>query len=80
MPGMTGLEFVAALGERAQQVAYRTMFLDPVDPTDGAMYFHATYVRPDWSYEKPRIMRIGRHIFYGEMRSSAQLARNDPRS
>ncbi|MFO1153320.1 MAG: cell wall hydrolase [Rhodospirillales bacterium] len=62
--------------QRAQQVAYRTMFLDPVDPTDGAMYFHATYVRPDWSYEKPRIMRIGRHIFYGEMRDSTQLARN----
>ncbi|MFO1128433.1 MAG: cell wall hydrolase [Rhodospirillales bacterium] len=67
--------------ERAQQVAYRTMFLDPVDPTDGAMYFHATYVRPDWSYEKPRIMRIGRHIFYGEVRSSAQLSGiSSPRS
>jgi hypothetical protein len=69
-----------AAWQRAQQVAYRTMFLDPVDPTDGAMYFHATYVRPDWSYEKPRIMRIGRHIFYGEMRTSAELARNAPRS
>lgn len=68
-----------AAWQRAQQVAYRTMFLDPVDPTDGAVYFHATYVRPDWSYEKPRIMRIGRHIFYGDVRSNTQFARNDPR-
>jgi hypothetical protein len=63
--------------QRAQQVAYRAMFLDPVDPTEGAMYFHATYVRPDWSYQKPRIMRIGRHIFYGEVGSSRQAARRD---
>jgi hypothetical protein len=64
--------------QRAQQVAYRAMFLDPVDPTDGAMYFHATYVRPDWSYEKPRIMRIGRHIFYGEIGGPRQARRAEP--
>ncbi|WP_223291932.1 cell wall hydrolase [Defluviicoccus vanus] len=52
--------------QRAQQVAYRAMFLDPFDPTNGALYFHAIYVRPQWADEKARIMRIGRHIFYGE--------------
>lgn len=52
--------------QRAQQVAYRAMFLDPFDPTNGALYFHANYVRPLWADEKARIMRIGRHIFYGE--------------
>jgi hypothetical protein len=62
-----------AAWQRAQQVAYRAMFLDPYDPTDGALYFHANYVRPDWVDEKARIMRIGRHIFYGEGRSSAAL-------
>ena len=27
-------------------------------------HFHATYVRPEWSNEKQRVARIGRHIFY----------------
>lgn len=52
--------------QRAQQVAFRAMFLDPFDPTDGALYFHANYVRPIWADEKQRIVRIGRHIFYRE--------------
>lgn len=30
----------------------------------GAMYYHADYVNPNWN--KPRITKIGRHIFYGE--------------
>lgn len=29
-----------------------------------AMYYHADYVSPNWN--KPRITKIGRHIFYGE--------------
>lgn len=55
-----------AAWQRAQQVAFRAMFLDPSDPTDGALYFHANYVRPFWVDEKERIVRIGRHIFYRE--------------
>ena len=27
-------------------------------------HFHATYVSPDWSGEKQRVARIGRHVFY----------------
>ncbi|NJO55476.1 MAG: cell wall hydrolase [Rhodospirillales bacterium] len=61
--------------QRAQQVAYRVLFLDPFDPTDGALYFHANYVRPDWSHQKPRIVRIGRHIFYGEKSSKRKAVR-----
>lgn len=30
----------------------------------GAMYYHADYVNPNWN--KPKITKIGRHIFYGE--------------
>ena len=30
----------------------------------GALYYHADYVSPGW--QKPRIDKIGRHIFYGE--------------
>lgn len=29
-----------------------------------ALYYHADYVNPGW--KKPRIEKIGRHIFYGE--------------
>ena len=29
-----------------------------------ALYYHAFYVRPRWSYSKIRIARIGNHIFY----------------
>ena len=28
------------------------------------LHFHATYVRPEWSAEKQRVARIGRHVFY----------------
>jgi spore germination cell wall hydrolase CwlJ-like protein len=28
------------------------------------LFYHATYVRPSWSYRKDRLTRIGLHIFY----------------
>ena len=28
------------------------------------IHFHATYVQPDWSAERQRVGRIGKHIFY----------------
>ena len=30
----------------------------------GALYYHADYVNPKWN--KPKIAKIGRHIFYGD--------------
>ena len=30
----------------------------------GVLHFHATYVQPDWSKERQRVSRIGRHVFY----------------
>lgn len=41
-----------------------TQYNTLVDPTDGSLYFHATYVRPKWKYQKTRIVRIDDHIFY----------------
>jgi len=32
------------------------------DPTYGAVFYHATYVNPQWKYNK--IIQIGDHIFY----------------
>jgi spore germination cell wall hydrolase CwlJ-like protein len=28
------------------------------------VHFHATYVKPDWSKERPRVAKIGKHVFY----------------
>ena len=44
----------------ASHVWYR--YNPDLDPTSGATYFHATYVRPQWKYNK--IVQIGDHIFY----------------
>jgi spore germination cell wall hydrolase CwlJ-like protein len=30
----------------------------------GALYYHADYINPNWN--KPKIDKIGRHIFYGD--------------
>ena len=35
------------------------------DPTNGSLYFHATYVKPNWKH-LDRYAAIGRHIFYKE--------------
>lgn len=34
------------------------------DPTDGAIMFHATYVKPYWRKHFERTVRIDNHIFY----------------
>ena len=34
------------------------------DPTDGALWYHADYVKPHWADAKEQVARIGRHIFY----------------
>ncbi len=34
------------------------------DPTYGALFFHAVYVKPIWSRTFKKTIRIGNHIFY----------------
>lgn len=36
------------------------------DVTKGAIYYHATYVKPYWAKVKQRTIKIGDHIFYRE--------------
>jgi N-acetylmuramoyl-L-alanine amidase len=31
---------------------------------DGALFYHATYIRPSWAKHQKRVARIGRHVFY----------------
>jgi N-acetylmuramoyl-L-alanine amidase len=48
----------------AQEIAYAVLFEDEPDPTDGALYFHATRVSPNWSRTMVKVGRIGSHIYY----------------
>ena len=50
--------------ERAREVA-AAVYHRRVAPTlQGALYFHATHIKPDWAKEKKVVARIGRHVFY----------------
>lgn len=49
----------------SQEVARKVMLENFKLPgLKNAMYYHADYVNPGWN--KPKISKIGRHIFYGE--------------
>lgn len=34
--------------------------------TEGATYYHAAYVRPEWARSKVFVMKLGQHLFYKE--------------
>jgi spore germination cell wall hydrolase CwlJ-like protein len=50
--------------QRAQRVAEAVYWQKHVPALQGALYFHASYIRPDWAKEKRLVSRIGRHVFY----------------
>jgi N-acetylmuramoyl-L-alanine amidase len=45
-------------------LAYMHIVSKSTDITSGAIYYHATYVKPKWASQKKKIIRIGDHIFY----------------
>lgn len=49
---------------QAQRVAEAVYFGKRVPEMQGAMFYHATYIKPDWAKEKKVVARIGQHIFY----------------
>lgn len=55
-----------AVLERYKSLAfdYLTQYHDGVDPTNGAMFYHAYYVKPYWSRNKKPVAVIGSHSFY----------------
>lgn len=54
----------------AQKVARKVLLEDFRLPgLENALYYHADYVNPNWN--KPKITKIGRHIFYEERRREA---------
>ena len=63
--GMKGLqEPSGASWHRAVKVANEVYYGRRATELHGATHYHATYVNPDWSSERERIARIGRHVFY----------------
>lgn len=50
--------------QRALKVAQDVYYGSRPTGLHGATHYHATYVTPDWSSERERIARIGRHVFY----------------
>jgi N-acetylmuramoyl-L-alanine amidase len=49
---------------RAQMVAEEVYYERRAPTLNGALHFHATYIKPEWSKERERVARIGRHVFY----------------
>ena len=53
-----------AAWRRAIKVAQDVYYGRRATELHGATHYHATSVKPDWSGERERIARIGRHVFY----------------
>jgi spore germination cell wall hydrolase CwlJ-like protein len=53
---------------QAQAIAGEVLLAYGVDrdPTEGATYFHADWVTPDWSKRFERVVQIDGHIFYAD--------------
>lgn len=50
--------------QRALKVAEDVYYQRRAGRLPGVLHYHATYVRPEWSKERQRVARIGRHVFY----------------
>ena len=45
------------------------------DPTSGALWYHADYVKPSWRNAFERGPKIGRHIFYSQATQKTRVSR-----
>ena len=54
----------AAEWEQAWKVAEAVYYGREVSPVGGALFYHATYIRPEWAKYKRPVARIGKHVFY----------------
>lgn len=48
----------------ARRIADEILSGRSVDPTEGALFYHASYVAPRWSRGVPPVARIGNHLFF----------------
>ncbi|MDX1711009.1 MAG: cell wall hydrolase [Rhodovibrionaceae bacterium] len=69
-----------AAWEEAQALARRIFWGFSDDPTEGALWYHADYVKPVWRHKLHRGVKIGQHIFYIDphaVEENVQLAENE---
>jgi N-acetylmuramoyl-L-alanine amidase len=59
LPEPTGEEW-----RRAQSIAEAVYYSRYEPKLHGALHFHASYIKPDWAYQKKPLAKIGKHIFY----------------
>jgi len=59
LPNPTATEW-----QRAWKVAEAVYYGREVRALDGAMFYHATHIKPDWAKDKKPVARIGKHVFY----------------
>ena len=50
--------------DKAKYLSWRVVHNQSVDISDGALYYHADYVAPNWSITKEKAVRINNHVFY----------------
>lgn len=50
--------------QRSVAIAKAVYYGRSIDPTAGAMYFHADFADPAWSHQMEPALRIGHHLFY----------------
>jgi len=54
----------AAEWERAWKVAEVVYYGRELTALEGALFYHATHIKPDWTKDKKPVARIGKHVFY----------------
>ncbi len=59
---------------RSGEIALAVYWGRTEDPTAGALWYHADYVKPSWRKAFERGPQIGRHIFYSQAPRKTQVA------
>ena len=54
----------AAEWEESWKVAEAVYYGRELSNVEGALFYHATHIRPEWAKYKRPIARIGKHVFY----------------
>ncbi len=62
------------LWEKSAELALNIYWGRSEDPTGGALWYHADYVKPYWRKDFERGPKIGRHIFYSQAPRGTQIA------
>jgi len=60
--------------ELSNEIALKVYWGRSVDPTEGALWYHADYVSPKWRHDFETGPKIGRHIFYRTAGEGTKLA------